>query len=491
MNESSQNKTHLELPLLKTSFIAAIDFIDSFAKDSGASEDKRKHLRTAAEITLNTIAKNSEDDITKNRIGLDVYELHGNLIVEVANRGVPVFLSTHGNGNSAQFHEASKHLDKISWENHGRDGQTVVMGLRIGEEAIKKTFPAISDISKEIESEKNVIIRELKDGEETALCQLFYTVYGYGYINDFVYFPEKIKAMVDSKKLISIVAALPDGRLIGHVGLIRWNDNPTVYEPCLGITDPRLKSQGVFSKLFARTMEWVQDLPMQYCFFDFVTNHDYSQRFVSRYKPVDLAIFVGCQSKDTQAKLERLGLGADPKEMDRFSLLYSIIPRVEFPFGKEIRLPNNLGEMLGFLLKPLNLKWVPTPRFQALPHLGEYQTHLQPAQNAVVFDLTKSGREAVEKIIKDWQSLLRNGYQYAAVEVCVDQPGLGNLYDVLSEAGFFVAGFVPYHYSNKLALRFQSIGPTKVAFEEIKVYTENAKKLLSIVKTNYEKNGLL
>lgn len=487
----NESYAHLELPLFKTSFIAAIGFVDSFAKDFGASEEKRKHLKTALEITMQAIAKNSADDIVQNRIGLDVYEEHGNLLIHVTNRGLPVFLSTHGNGNAELFHEAAKHLDKVSWQNHGRDGQTVIMEMRLGEEALKKTFAAISDVTKEIESEHTVVIRELQSGEEGALCQLFYTVYGYGYINDYVYYPEKIKALIDSKKLISIVAALPNGRLIGHVGLLRWNDDPVVYEPCLGVTDPRLKSRGVFSKLFSRTMEWVQDLPMQYCFFDFVTNHDYSQRFVSRYKPVDLALFVGCQSKHTQAKLERLGLGADPKEMDRYSLLYSLIPRVAHPFGKEIHLPNNLGEMLGFLLKPLNLKWLPTPRFQALPHMGEYQTRLEPAQNAVIFDMTASGREAVEKIIKDWQSLLRNGYQYAAVEVAVDQPGIGNLYDVLSEAGFFIAGFVPYHNSRKLGLRFQSIGPTKVAFDEIRVYTETAKKLLDIVKTSYERNGIM
>ncbi len=490
MSEGVENKTHLELPPDKMSLHAAASFIDSFAESWGVENDKRTYLRTATEMTLNAIVRNSAGDSSRTRIGLNVFENDGNLVVEVINRGVPVFLSAHSNGSSKIFHEATQHLDKISWENHGREGQTVVLGMRLGEQVIKANFQAAESYFGEVESEK-ILIRELREGEENALCQLFYAVYGYSYINDYVYYPEKIRTLVDTKKLISIVAVLPDDRLVGHVGLIQRNDDPLVYEPCLGITDPRLKSKGVFSKLFARTMEWVRELPMQYCFFDFVTNHDYSQRFVSRYQPIDLALFVGCQSKDTQAKLQKLGLGPDPKEMERYTLLYSLIPRVEHPFGKEVLLPNNVGEMLGFLLKPLNLRWVPSPRFHSLSLGGQYETHLQPNQGSVIFDLTCSGREAVSKILKDWQTLLRNGYQYAGIEVALEQPGLGNLYDILSSNGFFVSGFVPYKNSAKLALRFQSIGPTKVAFEEIKVYTETAKKLLQVVRSSYEENRIL
>ncbi|MEP7168227.1 MAG: DEAD/DEAH box helicase family protein, partial [Bacteroidota bacterium] len=41
--------------------------------------------------------------------------------------------------------------------------------------------------------EGEVTIREILPGEEAALSQLFYFVYGYNYINESVYYPEKIK----------------------------------------------------------------------------------------------------------------------------------------------------------------------------------------------------------------------------------------------------------------------------------------------------------
>ena len=326
---------------------------------------------------------------------------------------------------------------------------------------------------------------------EARIAELFFYVYGYDYIHEFVYYPEKLEHLIETQELVSVGAVLPDGRLVGHVGLRRWNADPLVYEPCLGVVDPVLKSRGVFSRVFNETMKVADQISMSYLFFDFVTNHEFSQKFVSRYNPIDLALLVGCQSKATQAKLERLGMGADPKDTDRYSLLYSVLPRAEFPFGRDVELPMNLGEEIGFLLEPLGISWYPASRFSVLPDGGEYKSSLQPAQNAVLFDLVCPGRRAVEKILAEWQQYLRNGYEYVAVDVLVGSPGVGNLYDLLQEAGFFVAGFLPYHHGNRLAIRFQAMGPSKVAFDEIKVHSPIANRLLDLIQIQYERTQTL
>ena len=491
---SLANSSRIELPAGPTYLLPTLNFISSFAEQYGMHSEKQRHLRSATEHALSLVMKSNETGQSEFPIAIDVFEKEGSLYVEILNRGVPILLNGNGKSGTASgksFHdEVAPHLDKLSIENLGRQGQTVVLAMQLGEAALKRSLD-MSGVSLDPEHGLcgDVTIRELKSGEEAALSQLFYFVYGYNYINEAVYYPEKIKAMIEQGKLISIVGALPSGRLVGHVGLLKWADDPAVYEPCLGVVDPHLKSRGLFRQIFTSAMDRVSKTPMQYCFFDFVTNHDLSQKLVSRFGSCDLSIFVGCQSKITQAKLEKLGIGKDSLEMDRYSLLYSIIPQVKFPFGKEILLPMALGEGLDFLLKPLNLSWSPAPRFQLLPREGNYQTHFQTSQNAVVFDLVSPGRQSVEKIIKEWRSLLRNGYQYAAVEVPLDAPGIGNLYDMLSGEGFFISGFVPVHHSNRLGFRFQALGHTKVAWDDIKLFTPTAQKLLGLIRQSYERNS--
>ncbi len=489
MNVPESQRNHLEFPPLESCLGPAAEFVSAFAAELGMEEAGRLAIRNASRQAMQMVLDKNSRGRSEARIGLDVFESEGKLHVEVLNHGVPIFLDgpTLSGGSVTDLAQG---LERFSIENRGRQGQSVMLAIRLGEQASRRAMATTEAAVGPIATE-GVQIRELAVGEEAKLSQLFYQVYAYDYINEFVYYPEQIRQRLEDGRLISIVAALPDGRLLGHVGLVKWNDAPKVYEPCLGVTHPGVKSKGLFGQIFAATMERIQQTEMSYCFFDFVTNHIYSQKLVEKYKPCPISIFIGCQSKDTQARLEKLGMGKDPKETDRYSLLYSLIPQTQYPFGKQIVLPHNLGEAVGFLLEPLNLGWVPASRFDVLPPNGEYQTHLQPLQNAVVFDCFRPGHKAAEAILRDWAQLLKNGYQYAGIEVPLGAPGIGSLYDRLADNGFFIGGFIPYHHSDRLGFRFQAIGPTKVDFSEIQVFSEGAKNLLALIRENFERTHIL
>ncbi|MBI4668510.1 MAG: hypothetical protein HY747_04890 [Elusimicrobia bacterium] len=254
-----------------------------------------------------------------------------------------------------------------------------------------------------------------------------------------------------------------------------------MYEAALGLVDPALKSRGLFAKIFKKTMSIAGETPMHYLYFDFVTNHILSQKLISRYGTCDMALFLGCQTKEHQASLEKIGLGPDPEDMDRYTILFSIIPRVKQPFGKKICLPESLGSRLGFLLKPLGLTWYPASRIDTLTPEGGYKTEVQTAQKAVIFDMYQPGRQAAEKILDEWREYLNDGYEYAAVDVPLGGPGIGALYDLLSRNGFFVSGFIPYRFTERLGFRFQSLGHTKVAFDKIQIATASGKRLLETI----------
>jgi hypothetical protein len=161
---------------------------------------------------------------------------------------------------------------------------------------------------------------------------------------------------------------------------------------------------------------------------------------------------------------------------------------VAAPFGREVALPENIGDPLGFLLEPLGLAWTPASRFATLPARGAYRASYQPQQDAVSFDLCEPGRQAASDIVRDWRHLLRNGYLYASVDVPVGASGLGPLYDMLSEAGFFAAGFVPYHLGDTLGFRFQALGPAKVSFAEIKAASAAARKLKAFIEQDFKRS---
>ena len=486
-------KSKIEIPPREAYVNPVIGFVHDVARGLGMREEDWQPLQTALRAILRIVILNRAAE-PEQTIDLSISESDEKVTIEIHNRGIPILLGLNSCETSAdaevrrEFQEASRCVDELSIENQGRQGQVLTLKKRLGEGAFKKTFaPETTQSAPADVPDADISIRRLAPGEAGALSQLFYFVYGYNYINETVYYPEKLKTMMEEGRLISTAAALPDGRVLGHVGLVRWANSPPVYEAALGLVDPRFQSRGLFAKIFQKTMETVSSVPMQYLFFDFVTNHALTQKFISRYGTRDLALFVGCQRRETQASLEKLGLGPDPEGMDRYTILLSVIPQTPHPFGTEITLPESIGGPIGYLLKPLGLRWIPSPRFDPLPIGGDYKVRAQPLQKAVIFDLIQPGRNAVESLTEDWHRLLRDGYEYAAVEVPPNTPGLGALYDMLSERGFFLSGFVPYHFSDRLGLRFQDASPAQVAYEHIKLATPAAKKLLEVVQQDQKR----
>lgn len=470
-------------------FVAStLNYIISFAKNLDCPNDSLERLKGAMTKILNRLMNNDRNDRWAEplEITLKVEGFQFHLIID--NHGSPLFLQSEAAAQLDQnayqdFLDAREILPTITFSNRGRAGQRIHVRLELATSPESELPPSIAD--------DEIFFRDLELGDMAELSRLFYAVYGYAYIDEVVYFPERMAQRIKNQKLVSRVACLANGRMVGHVGLVKQNDHPLVYEPALGVVDPTINSSGIFSRLFKEIMEICQKLPMSYCFYDIVTNHDYSQRLISRYGSTETALFVGAQISETQAKLQHLGLGEDPSDMDRYSILLAIKPQEPHPFGNEVVLPVNTGELAEVVLKPLGLSWVPAPRFHPLSSEGDFTVSYKEMQKSVIFDLVKPGRQAVRRILDDWRALLRSGYQYAGVDVSLAYPGIGQIYDTLSKSGFFIAGFIPYHFSDQMGVRFQSIAPTQVAFDKIKVHSPIAKLLLEVVRRDYERNRLL
>lgn len=339
-----------------------------------------------------------------------------------------------------------------------------------------------------LEPDGNIHIREIGAEAMPDLARLFYHVYGYSYVNSNVYSPEWLQRRLAEGDLRSYGALDESGRLLGHIGLLRHGAAKDIYEPCMGVTDPRVKSKGLFSAIFAHVMEEVERIPMRMSVFDCVTNIDFSQRLIVKHAGVETALFVGCQSKATQAKLSHLGLGPDPESMERYSLLMLVrAPRGKTAFDGPIRLPSSLGAPLEPVLEALGLDWEPASRCDVLPTGGAFEHVQDSRQQSSHFYLDVPGGEAVRALVERKRELFRSGERYCSVDLPVDARGLGATHDWLAQNGFFLAGLVPYRMSAAAGVRLQSLAPTRVGFPHIKVHSPLARRLLEVVRRDYER----
>lgn len=482
------------------------DFLGRELADARVSEKRQArlfdHLSTLIPLLAGEGSRARGNDGAFIDLSLSCLESQ-ELKIEITNHGLP-FLETDLSANgwkpsasaestpgSTLFFRSSNAL-RMSFENLGRKGQK--FSFQISRERSRAKQPELKslDAPAPILGE-DFIIRPIKNGDFPALSRLFYRVYGYNYINEVVYSPEKLSALQRNGKLISYVVDSPEthGELAAHLGMLCLRNDPSVYEMALGLTDPAIKARGLFSRLLQHLMSVSCQIPMSYALFEYVTNHDISQRMVGQYGTHDLALNAGCQLSETQARLSHLGLGTDAPDMDRYSILLGVKAQVENPFGHEVHLPIPIGEMLGFVLAPLGIEWTPSSRFDSLTTDGSYSKSANPFQKSVHFELDVPGVEAIRRLISEWRHLLKNDYQYCSVDIPINAKGLGQAFDLISSSGFFVAGFVPYKWGETLSIRLQSTGPQKIAFDDIKIASQTGKRLLEVVRESYERNRIL
>ena len=495
IKSTGRYQSEILLPSRFHFIVPTSEFVMHYAAKAHVPTGSLEKLRVALNDILSMAITSNQSNDSGEKIVVQLNCSMGKFQIKIHNLGLPIFPNIEWSSipidlaNRNTFLRARDNVERLTFTNLGRNGQ--IFTLELKSEAIQLPESETQALMTTNDCATDIEIRSLYPGEETGLSRLFFSVYGYDYINESVYFPEKIKEMIVSGKLVSTVAVNSQGKIVGHVGMLRWNNEPVVYEVALGAVEPTMNSLGIFSTLFTTTINKINEIPMQYAMCDLVTNHDYSQRLVMRNASYEMALFVGSQISRTQARLAKLGIGVEPVDTDRYSLLLAVTPRVANPFGKEIVLPANIGELADFLLKPLGVNWIPAPRFYPLPAEGKYTITRQDEQNAVLFCFDEPGRQALLKILDEWHYLLQSGFQYAGIDVPLNYPGLGQVYDLLAKHGFFVAGFVPFKYSAQLAFRFQFVAPSKIAFQEIKVYTPQAKRLLRMVQSDYERNTLL
>jgi len=164
-------------------------------------------------------------------------------------------------GEAAQS-ETSRHsvallsgfADELRMVNRGKEGKRPEFVIRQSSEWLESSFRAgtgdedaeavpMAPIDMPIELRP---ADPARDGVAFARCM--YSVYGYSYV-EAVYFPERVKSLIDQGLLLSFVAVTPDGEVVGHQGVKKESPQARVANICMGAVDPRFRGRKLFEQL--------------------------------------------------------------------------------------------------------------------------------------------------------------------------------------------------------------------------------------------------
>ena len=193
-------------------------------------------------------------------------------------------------------------VDQLSFHNMGYGGKEVHLVKFVDQKHVEKYFhtsemqafeqPTFVSKKERVAIPFHVELLQKKQAIEISQCA--YRTYGYTYIMENIYYPERLIEMSKSGELISAVAVCDDtGEAMGHCALERFGRKWDVPELGMAFTKPKFRGQGCMTSLNEFLELEAKDKRIKGLYAKGVTTHPYSQKALLRGGFKDSAILIG------------------------------------------------------------------------------------------------------------------------------------------------------------------------------------------------------
>jgi serine/threonine-protein kinase RsbW len=323
----------------------------------------------------------------------------------------------------------------------------------------------------------------LQQKQAIEISQCAYRTYGYTYIMENIYYPDRLIEMTNSGELISAVAVTDEtGEVMGHCALERFGRKRAIPEIGMAFTKPKFRGQGCMSHLNALLLDKAKELGIKGIYAKAVTTHPFSQKAVIKGNYKDSAILIGLSPPKKFAKMDAQGA-------QRESLVLCNLKLMEQE-KINIFVPENHQEMLEKIYQNLQLdveikvaknnadkqaKIVQSDlEIDVYDNLAYANLYMNAAGENLVLEIKHRIKELCQKKIEAINLYIDLCDEYAV-----------SLVPELEELGFFFAGAFPNDEKQFLILQYLNNVP--INYDKIVIVSEFANKLMDYIK-QYDPN---
>jgi len=474
-----------------------VDYVRSIGLLVGLSEKERQKICYAVEESLqNSISFDFEAQSDED-IEVKIIHIASGLKVTISDNGMPknpfkgntqtidailddVSFESVAKSNGDDISALSdfvihKLLDKYRYINKGKEGRSIEMIIYASQKRIKESNLELED--KDNVAEIFALIRAPIGNDITGVSRLFYKSYGYSYVNDVVYYPDRLAIEIAEHRLIPKVALSKRGTVIGHTALMQPFENAKISEWGMAISDPKVRGQGIMTKLTSDIMSDAKSSSYHGIFAHSVTNHEFTQKVATKYGFSDIALLVGYAGTDLSFK----NINSDLRQRESTIISYIPLKKVS---KVELFMPKKHTQMIKKLYKGIGINAIEKSRDKKIPLASTTQIvdTMISALNIAEVILGSVAFDAFEtlKYITKKFSIAKIDIIYLYINL--EDANAINIAEKLEELGYFFAGIFPY-YHHEHTLVFQFINNLKFDYSLIQSYTPLAKELKEYISS--------
>ena len=253
-----------------------LDFVCELASEYDLASEDSPRLRLALEEILASVFSYGYNNDRIHTVDVVVSVGEGTLRVSVMDKGLPYDYKTLLESRSADSANILTHMRNGPMMRYlGKEGREQIVSFPI----LPRTAgaPEGREASEPVDFSA-IEIHPMRPEEGIQVAQCLYDEFGYTYVNDIVYFPERFNEAVASGTMMSYTAVAPSGEVAGHLTLIKTPLLPGTAELAMGVVRKRYRKGSVMSRLTEAVMAAASDDSLTSIYAQPVGFHPYTQK---------------------------------------------------------------------------------------------------------------------------------------------------------------------------------------------------------------------
>ncbi|HPR32733.1 MAG TPA: ATP-binding protein [Prolixibacteraceae bacterium] len=375
-------------------------------------------------------------------------------------------------------------VDEVSFINLGKSGKETHLFKHFSNRSVEKIMTA-----EEREQAREAIleeplprnsveftVREILEKEAIEISKCAYSSYGYTYINEDIYFPDRIWKLNQSGELISLVPVTSEGKIMGHTALEIEERDPLFPQLGMAFVMPRYQGQGCMNRVVPLLIQKGKERGFAGIYARGITAHPYSQKSLSKFGMKDTALLV---SSGPGREYKGIIEGKTQRESVVLLSLFlkEIVQRKLYLPPRHQNLIEKIYAHLEIPLKNLRPKKTkPVEKTQS-----SVSVSIENVNQVAHIVVKEYGNNIIDEIARNLRSLCIDRIETIYLHLKMTDPLLLLYIDSMESLLFFFAGIMPASDGND-ELILQYLNNYRIDYNKVMVATEMAQEIKEYIR---------
>jgi serine/threonine-protein kinase RsbW len=461
----------------------------AYAEAAGCDSGLTRQMELVVEGIVTNIIQYEYAPGQRERIELTLAASGGNLELIIRFKGIPFdidylrqcerisleeMVASGGLGFGLRL--IKQFSDEVQYRNLGREGQEIrILRALPSSEAASPRPVLVPQVEEQAGKPLSIQIRRMRPAEAAAVSRLAYFAYGYSYLHEHIYDPERVRQLNEENRIESYVAVNGDtGEIVGHCALIPDNLSDML-EMAIFFVDPAHRRSGCQNAMGTYMVDEVRKRKREGFFGMIVTSHPYSQKACVLHGMGEAALFL---SREQPLVMRGIKETATARESSLYMVnLFDRAARGPYHF------PPHHREMLDKICRNLDVPalFAADPGEIPLPEHGRLDQEADPYQCGHIF-VRGYGLDSVGQVRRTLRSWCLDRLETIYLYLPLLQPPTAGLCARFEDMGFFFGG-LRHGRAGEDWLMLQYLNNQRCDYGQLKAATPFGQELIDYVRS--------